>query len=66
MSGPRRYSYKDIEAATRGFNPQGKLGEGGFGEVYRGTLGGVPVAVKRLTQAAGVGTLAGLPSADQF
>ena len=66
MSGPRRYSYKEIEAATRGFNPAGKLGEGGFGEVYRGTLGGEPVAVKRLTQAAGVGTLAGLPSADQF
>eukprot|EP01043_Picozoa_sp_COSAG02_P097309 COSAG02_NODE_33540_length_498_cov_1.095238_1_plen_165_part_11 len=66
MSDPRRYSFKDLEDATSGFDPAGKLGEGGFGEVYRGSLGGEPVAVKRLTQAVGVGTLGGLPSADQF
>jgi serine/threonine protein kinase len=37
-SGPRRYAYRDLAAATNNFADDGKLGRGGFGSVYRGSL----------------------------
>jgi hypothetical protein len=37
-SGPRRFSYEDLAAATGNFSDDRKLGEGGFGSVYRGFL----------------------------
>ncbi|KAF8754833.1 hypothetical protein HU200_011451 [Digitaria exilis] len=37
-SGPRRYAYRDLAAATNNFAEDGKLGRGGFGSVYKGTL----------------------------
>ncbi|KAK4785795.1 hypothetical protein SAY86_002484 [Trapa natans] len=41
--------YKVLEKATDNFNPTRKLGEGGFGCVYEGTLeDSTPVAVKKL------------------
>ena len=44
---PKRYSYADIMAITNHFKD--KLGEGGFGSVYRGQLpGGCFIAVKML------------------
>ena len=44
---PKRYSYADIMAITNHF--QHKLGEGGFGSVYKGKLpGGCLIAVKML------------------
>jgi len=51
--GPLRYSYKSLYKATRGFNRDGRLGRGGFGEVYKGTLP-IPgdIAVKRLSHDA--------------
>ncbi|XP_057799399.1 G-type lectin S-receptor-like serine/threonine-protein kinase SRK [Salvia miltiorrhiza] len=40
-----------IENATDGFNAENKLGEGGFGPVYKGKLpGGQEIAVKRLSK----------------
>ncbi|ESQ37476.1 hypothetical protein EUTSA_v10002427mg [Eutrema salsugineum] len=51
--GPLRYSYKSLYKATRGFNKDDRLGKGGFGEVYKGTLPLVgDIAVKRLSHDA--------------
>ncbi|KAL4620634.1 hypothetical protein ACB092_06G169800 [Castanea dentata] len=45
---PTRYSYEDLKSATENFSS--KLGEGGFGAVFQGTLpSGIKVAVKCLT-----------------
>ena len=43
-----RYAYTDIIAITGHFRE--KLGQGGYGSVYKGVLlpGGVPIAVKML------------------
>ncbi|MED6210395.1 hypothetical protein PIB30_063698 [Stylosanthes scabra] len=49
---PIRYSYKEIKKMTRDFKE--KLGEGGFGAVYRGKLISGPfVAIKMLGKAKG-------------
>ncbi|KAJ6705939.1 hypothetical protein OIU79_010572 [Salix purpurea] len=40
-AGPRRFSYKDLVSATNNFSAERKLGEGGFGAVYRGQLTGL-------------------------
>lgn len=45
-----------ILAATEHFSEKNKLGEGGFGPVYKGTLpGGREIAVKRLSRTSGQG-----------
>ncbi|XP_030531755.2 G-type lectin S-receptor-like serine/threonine-protein kinase SD2-5 [Rhodamnia argentea] len=47
---PTRFTYDDLLAVTKGFSK--KLGEGGFGSVFEGTLtDGTKVAVKRLDRA---------------
>lgn len=51
---PIRYSYSDLKRMTKGF--QEKLGEGGFGAVYKGKLrSGHHVAVKLLGKAGASG-----------
>ncbi|WOK91836.1 hypothetical protein Cni_G00527 [Canna indica] len=50
--GPKRFPYEELAAATRGFSEDGKLGEGGFGSVYRGKLNEVDVAIKRVSKEA--------------
>ncbi|XP_047340371.1 L-type lectin-domain containing receptor kinase IX.1-like [Impatiens glandulifera] len=37
-NGPRRFSYDELCVATNNFSEEQKLGEGGFGSVYRGLL----------------------------
>ena len=37
-TGPKRFSYNDLVCATNDFAEEGKLGEGGFGGVYKGFL----------------------------
>ncbi|KAI9105178.1 hypothetical protein K1719_022707 [Acacia pycnantha] len=45
-----------IEAATENFSVCNKIGEGGFGPVYRGRLAsGQEIAVKRLSESSGQG-----------
>ncbi|XP_056158655.1 cysteine-rich receptor-like protein kinase 10 isoform X2 [Syzygium oleosum] len=47
-----------IRAATRNFSNECKLGEGGFGPVYKGTLAdGKEIAVKRLSRTSGQGLI---------
>nr|VDD31020.1 unnamed protein product [Brassica oleracea] len=59
MTSPQslQFDFGTIEAATDGFSRNNKLGQGGFGEVYKGTLlDGTEVAVKRLLRNSGQGT----------
>ncbi|KAG5617972.1 hypothetical protein H5410_017796 [Solanum commersonii] len=45
-----------IRAATQNFSEENKLGEGGFGPVYKGTLAnGITIAIKRLSRTSGQG-----------
>ncbi|KAL3737437.1 hypothetical protein ACJRO7_026236 [Eucalyptus globulus] len=47
---PYTFSYAELKAATDDFNPNNKLGEGGFGPVFKGTLDdGRVIAVKQLS-----------------
>lgn len=53
-TGPRRFTYRQLSKATRGFSDDWKLGEGGFGSVYRGFLQdeGLHVAIKRFSKTS--------------
>ncbi|KAL1356468.1 hypothetical protein AAHE18_05G186500 [Arachis hypogaea] len=44
----RRYSIEEIEEATQKFSAAFKIGEGGYGPVYKGELDHTPVAIKLL------------------
>ncbi|KAK7400458.1 hypothetical protein VNO78_11666 [Psophocarpus tetragonolobus] len=51
------FSLKTIIAATKNFGHENKLGQGGFGSVYKGCLAnGQEIAVKRLSEHSGQGT----------
>ncbi|XP_073300775.1 probable LRR receptor-like serine/threonine-protein kinase At1g07650 isoform X2 [Primulina huaijiensis] len=44
------FTFRQIKAATNNFNSENKIGEGGFGSVYKGTLlDGTVIAVKQLS-----------------
>ncbi|PPD85453.1 hypothetical protein GOBAR_DD17610 [Gossypium barbadense] len=49
-----QYDFSTLEVATNNFSNSNKLGEGGFGEVYKGALpSGQEIAVKRLSRSSG-------------
>ncbi|XP_013598684.1 PREDICTED: cysteine-rich receptor-like protein kinase 19 [Brassica oleracea var. oleracea] len=55
-AGSIQFDFKAIEAATDKFSETNKLGQGGFGQVYKGTFpSGIQVAVKRLSKTSGQG-----------
>ncbi|XP_019710848.1 probable LRR receptor-like serine/threonine-protein kinase At1g56130 isoform X2 [Elaeis guineensis] len=50
---PDTFTYMELKTATENFNPNNKLGEGGFGPVFKGkVLDGRIVAVKQLSAAS--------------
>lgn len=53
-SGPRRFRYAELASATKNFSEERKLGQGGFGAVYRGFLKelGLEVAIKRVSKGS--------------
>ncbi|XP_042438401.1 L-type lectin-domain containing receptor kinase IX.1-like [Zingiber officinale] len=52
--GPKRFAYPELVRATRDFSDEGKLGEGGFGSVYRGVLKDpkLEVAIKKVSKGS--------------
>ncbi|KAK1557761.1 hypothetical protein Q3G72_031392 [Acer saccharum] len=53
-----RFNFSTIKAATNDFPDDNKLGQGGFGAVYKGRLpNGQDIAVKRLSTNSGQGDL---------
>uniref|UniRef100_A0A7C9EJF2 Protein kinase domain-containing protein n=1 Tax=Opuntia streptacantha TaxID=393608 RepID=A0A7C9EJF2_OPUST len=51
------YSYKELRAVTDDFSPTNKIGEGGFGSVYKGKLkNGKLAAIKVLSTESQQGT----------
>ncbi|KAL3522056.1 hypothetical protein ACH5RR_014890 [Cinchona calisaya] len=51
-----KYSLSEIQIATNNFSAANKIGQGGFGPVYKGTLpNGEDIAVKRLSRRSGQG-----------
>jgi len=53
-SKPTRYTFSEVKKISRRFKE--KVGQGGFGSVYKGELpNGVPVAVKMLENSTGAG-----------
>ncbi|XP_010432646.2 PREDICTED: putative cysteine-rich receptor-like protein kinase 39 [Camelina sativa] len=53
-----RFDLGMLLTATNEFSPENKLGQGGFGTVYKGTLfNGKEIAVKRLTKGSGQGDI---------
>ncbi|XP_043714860.1 L-type lectin-domain containing receptor kinase IX.1-like [Telopea speciosissima] len=53
-TGPREFSYPELAGATSNFDEKQKLGEGGFGGVYRGFLSdlNMDIAVKRISKGS--------------
>lgn len=56
LQEPPLYTFNMLRNATNNFQESNKLGEGGFGPVYKGILDtGKEIAVKRLSRASGQG-----------
>ncbi|KAK3140198.1 hypothetical protein QOZ80_5AG0397440 [Eleusine coracana subsp. coracana] len=53
-TGPKRFRYIELTTATDNFSDEHKLGEGGFGSVYRGFLTemSLAVAIKRVSKSS--------------
>nr|GMD08801.1 L-type lectin-domain containing receptor kinase IX.1-like [Ipomoea batatas] len=58
-TGPKKFSYTELQTATNNFAEEHKLGEGGFGGVYRGFLRSLnmDVAVKKVSSGSKQGIM---------
>ncbi|GMH24658.1 hypothetical protein Nepgr_026501 [Nepenthes gracilis] len=58
-AGPRRFSYAELASATSNFSNQKKLGEGGFGSVFKGYFIdlNMAVAVKKISSTSKQGKM---------
>uniref|UniRef100_A0A7N0U7E1 Protein kinase domain-containing protein n=1 Tax=Kalanchoe fedtschenkoi TaxID=63787 RepID=A0A7N0U7E1_KALFE len=53
----KSFAYETLARATRNFHPNNKLGQGGFGPVFKGVLqDGRVIAVKKLSHTSKQGT----------
>lgn len=53
-AGPRRFTCKELNFATNNFSSDRKLGQGGFGAVYKGYFFDldIPIAVKKISKGS--------------
>ncbi|KAL6508623.1 hypothetical protein OROGR_023334 [Orobanche gracilis] len=53
-TGPRKFSYEELARATNNFAKEEKIGEGGFGGVYKGFIRdmNIHVAIKKVSQGS--------------
>ncbi|KAF5179190.1 L-type lectin-domain containing receptor kinase IX.1 [Thalictrum thalictroides] len=53
-AGPKKFTYRELVSATNNFSDDRKLGEGGFGCVYRGFLSylDLAIAVKKISRGS--------------
>ncbi|KAK7252261.1 hypothetical protein RIF29_36089 [Crotalaria pallida] len=53
-TGPRKFSYEELGRATNNFAKEQKIGEGGFGGVYKGFIRdlNIHVAIKKVSQGS--------------
>ncbi|KAF2285324.1 hypothetical protein GH714_042366 [Hevea brasiliensis] len=53
-TGPKRFTFAELSRATSNFAESGKLGEGGFGGVYKGLLSesNTQIAVKKVSRGS--------------
>lgn len=56
-TGPKRFAYEELVVATNNFSEEGKLGQGGFGGVYKGFLAelNMEIAVKKISSSSNQG-----------
>ncbi|XP_054779077.1 cysteine-rich receptor-like protein kinase 15 [Prosopis cineraria] len=53
-----QFDFATIEAATNRLSAQNRIGQGGFGKIYKGTLSnGQKIAMKRLSASSKQGTV---------
>ncbi|KAK8504402.1 hypothetical protein V6N13_126086 [Hibiscus sabdariffa] len=54
-SGPKKFGFKELKQATANFSSKNKLGQGGFGIVYKGSWRNKDIAIKRVSKKSNQG-----------